>query len=64
MASFYYYYYQIPSWFCFPVQIRAFAIETSLGLPNLNTKKKKINEMSSDLSVYTIVKCVIVQMAC
>ena len=39
MASFYYYD-QNPSGFCFLVQIRAFAIPTSLGLQNLNMKGK------------------------
>ena len=31
---------QDPSGFCFLVQIRAFVILTSLGLPNLNMKRK------------------------
>ena len=39
MASFYYYD-QDPSGFCFLVQIRAFVIQTSLGLQNLNMKGK------------------------
>ena len=39
MASFYYYD-QDPSGFCFLVQIRAFVIETPLGLPNLHIKGK------------------------
>ena len=39
MTSFYYYD-QNPSGFCFLVQIRAFAIPTSLGLQNLNMKGK------------------------
>ena len=39
MASFYYYD-QNPSDFSFLVQISAFAIQTSLGLPNLNVKGK------------------------
>ena len=37
MASFYYYD-QDPLGFCFLVQIRAFVIQTSLGLHNLNMK--------------------------
>ena len=37
MTSFYYYD-QNPSGFCFLVQIRAFVIQTSLGLQNLNKK--------------------------
>ena len=37
MTSFYYYD-QNPSGFCFLVQIRAFVIQTSLGLQNLNMK--------------------------
>ena len=39
MTSFYYYD-QNPSGFCFPVQIAAFVIYTSMGLPNLNMKGK------------------------
>ena len=39
MASFYYYD-QNPSGYCFLVQIKAFVNKTSLGLPNLNTKRK------------------------
>ena len=39
MASFYYYD-QDPSGLCFLVQSRAFIIETSLRLPNLNMKRK------------------------
>ena len=39
MASFYYYD-QDPSGFCFLVQIRAFVIQTSLGLSNLHMKRK------------------------
>ena len=39
MTSFYYYD-QNPSGFCFLVQIRAFVIQTSLGLQNLNMKGK------------------------
>ena len=35
-----YYYDQNPSGFCFPVQIAAFVIYTSMGLPNLNMKRK------------------------
>ena len=38
---YYYYYYQNPSAFCFLVQVRAFIIKTSLGLPNLNMKEKR-----------------------
>ena len=40
MTSFYYYD-QNPSGFCFLVLIRAFAIQTSLGLPNLNMEEKR-----------------------
>ena len=39
MTSFYYYD-QNPLGFCFLVQIRAFVIQTSLGLQNLNIKGK------------------------
>ena len=39
MASLYYYE-QNPSGFCFLVQIKAFVIQTSLGLQNLNMKGK------------------------
>ena len=39
MTSFYYYD-QNPSGFCFLVLIRAFVIQTSLGLQNLNMKGK------------------------
>ena len=39
MTSFYHYD-QNPSAFCFLVQIRAFVIQTSLGLQNLNVKEK------------------------
>ena len=39
MISFYHYD-QNPSGFCFLVQIRAFVIQTSLGLQNLNMKGK------------------------
>ena len=39
MTSFYYYDQKL-SGFCFLVQIRAFAIQTSLGLQNLNMKGK------------------------
>ena len=42
MASFYYYD-QDPSGFCFHVQIRAFVIQTSPGLPNLDMKKNEKN---------------------
>ena len=35
-----YYYDQNPSGFCFLVQIKAFVIQTSLGLQNLNMKGK------------------------
>ena len=35
-------YYQNPLGFCFLGQIRAFEILTSLGLPNLNMKEKRI----------------------
>ena len=37
----FYYYDQNPSDIAFLVQIRAFVIQTSLGSPNLNVKKKK-----------------------
>ena len=40
MMTSFYYYDQNPSRFCFLVQIRAFVIETSLGLSNLNMKRK------------------------
>ena len=40
MMTSYYYYDQNPSGVCFLVQIWAFVIETSLGLPNLNMKGK------------------------
>ena len=40
MTSFYYYYYQNPSGFCFLVQIRAFVIKTSMGLTNLNMEEE------------------------
>ena len=36
----FYHYDQNPSAFCFLVQIRAFVIQTSLGLQNLNMKEK------------------------
>ena len=39
MTSFYYYD-QNSSGFCFPVQIAAFVIYTSMGSPNLNMKGK------------------------
>ena len=39
-SFYYYYYYQNPSGFCFLVQIWAFVILNSLGLPNLNIKEK------------------------
>ena len=35
-----YYYDQNPSGVCFLVQIKAFVIQASLGLPNLNMKVK------------------------
>ena len=47
MASFYYCDQNL-SGYCFRVQIKAFVIQTSLGLPNLNRKEK--NEMNSGLS--------------
>ena len=47
MESFYLYY-QNPSVHSFLVQIRAFVILTSLGLPDLNMKEK--NEVNSGLS--------------
>ena len=40
MMTSFYYYDQNPSWFCFLVLIRAFVIQTSLGLQNLNMKGK------------------------
>ena len=40
MMTPFYYYDQNPSGFCFLVQIRAFVIGTSLGLPNLKMKGK------------------------
>ena len=40
MTASFYYYDQDPSGFCFLVQIRAFVIETSLGLANLHMKGK------------------------
>ena len=39
MTSFYYYD-QNPSRFCFPMQVRALVIQTSLGLQNLKMKGK------------------------
>ena len=47
MASFYYCDQNL-SGYWFRVQIKAFVIQTSLGLPNLNRKEK--NEMNSGLS--------------
>ena len=40
MMALFYYYDQNPSGFSFVVQIIAFVIQTSLGLPNLNVKGK------------------------
>ena len=40
MMTSFYYYDQNPSRVCFLVQIKAFVIQTSLGLPNLNMKEK------------------------
>ena len=40
MMTSFYYYDQNPSGVCFLVQIKAFVIQTSLGLPNLNIKGK------------------------
>ena len=40
MMTSFYYKDQNPSAVCFHVQIKAFVIETSLGLPNLNMKGK------------------------
>ena len=40
MMTSFYYYDQNPSGLCYLVQIRAFVIETSLELPNLNMKGK------------------------
>ena len=40
MMALFYYYDQNPSGFSFLVQIIAFVIQTSLGLPNLNVKAK------------------------
>ena len=40
MTTSFYYNDQDPSGFCFLVQIRAFVIETSLGLANLQMKGK------------------------
>ena len=40
MTASFYFYDQDPSGFCFLVQIRAFDIETSLGLANLHMKGK------------------------
>ena len=40
MMTSFYYYDQNPSGLCFLAQIRAFVIETSLGLKNLNMKGK------------------------
>ena len=45
MTSFYYYD-QNPSAFCFLVQIRAFVIQTSLGLQNLNEKDSGRSKMT------------------
>ena len=44
----FYVYYQNPLGFCFLLQIRAFVIQISLGLPNLKMKEKK--DMNSGLS--------------
>ena len=41
MMALFYYYDQNPSGFSFLVQIIAFVIQTSLGLPNLNVKAKR-----------------------
>ena len=41
MMTSFYYYDQNPSGFCFIVQIKAFVIQISLGLPNLNMKERK-----------------------
>ena len=49
MASFYYYD-QDPLGFCFLVQIRAFVIQTSLGLHNLNMKGNKDSGRSSKMT--------------
>ena len=35
----FYFYYQNPLVFCFPLQIRAFVIQISLELPNLKMKE-------------------------
>ena len=40
MMTSFYYYDQNPSGVCFLVQIKAFVIQASLGLPNLNMKEK------------------------
>ena len=40
MMSSFYYYDQNPSGLCFLLQVKAFVIQTSLGLPNLNMKGK------------------------
>ena len=56
MASFYYYD-QNPSGFCFLVQIRAFVVQTSLGLKNLNMKGK------TERIMVVVVNDAIVQMA-
>ena len=40
MMSSFYYYDQNPSGVCFLVQIKAFVIQASQGLPNLNMKGK------------------------
>ena len=41
MVVSFYYNYQNPLVYCLLVQIRAFVIQTSLGLPNLNVKEKR-----------------------
>ena len=40
MMTSFYYYDQNPSGVCFLLQVKAFVIQTSLGLPNLNMKGK------------------------
>ena len=40
MMTSFYYYDQNPSGLCFLLQIKAFVIQASLGLPNLNMRGK------------------------
>ena len=53
MASFYYYD-QNPLGFCFLVQIRAFVIQSSPGLPNLDMKGKTKRDRCMRNKVLTV----------